>query len=256
MARFSSCKSSNLLSLFFTLFIALLTTQTAHAASYTFQTPTAATRWTPGQPGLITIVSTDKASASTPPTSRLLTITLRVGTGGLFGSSTTVATIKEGIQLLVPVGSATPSVTLVIQDWIVPATMPPGENKFFVHLARAKDGLFDIPDSVDSATFSVVAANTTVPVNPTPTATTTTATPTPTSTCNDIKEQCAAQSKVFQPASGSTPCSCGAALIVPNILDGNSNSAVGGKANVKSTFQSTGGPTAALVVLLLASMLF
>ncbi|KAG0377091.1 hypothetical protein BGX24_006721 [Mortierella sp. AD032] len=249
MARFTSCKSSSSSLLFlFSLLLTLLTTQTVQAA-YTFQTPTAATRWSSGQPGLITLVSTDKATASTTPTSRLLTITLQ--RRGTFGIGSVVATIKDNVQLLVPVGSTAPSVTLVIQDWIVPATMVAGD-KYFVHVERARDGFEIIPETADSPNFSIVA----VPPTPTPTSTTPTPTPTPTSTCNDIKEQCAAQSKVFQPASGTTPCSCGAAIIVPNIIDGNSNSAFGGKANVKATFQSTGGPTAALAVLLLVVMLF
>ncbi|KAF9081430.1 hypothetical protein BGX23_000876, partial [Mortierella sp. AD031] len=123
---------SNVFFLFALLLLTLLSSQpssTVHAG-YTFQTPTGATRWTTGQPGLITIVSTDKASANAPPTSRLLTITLRIGTGGIFGSSTTVAVIKDGVQLLVPAGSTTPSVTLAISDWVVPATLTAG-NKYF-----------------------------------------------------------------------------------------------------------------------------
>ncbi|KAF9155532.1 hypothetical protein BG015_009508 [Linnemannia schmuckeri] len=249
MARFSCCKSSSNSLLFFTAFLFsllsfLLTSHTTSAGGYTFQNPTAATRWSTGQPGLITIVSTDAAKADTPSTSRLLTITLRVSSGGIFGGSTNVAVIKDGFQLLVPPGSTTESVTLAISDWIVPATLPAG-NKYFVHLARTKDGFFDFPDSVDSPTFQIVAANATTPT-PTPTTTTTAPTPTQTTTCNDIKEQCAAQSKAFQPASGTTPCSCGAALIVPNIIE-STNSAL----SSKNTFQSTGGPTAALIVLLL-----
>ncbi|KAG0256012.1 hypothetical protein BGZ95_005599, partial [Linnemannia exigua] len=126
MTWFTSCKSSSNLLFLFSLLLTLLTTQTVQAAAYSFLTPTAATRWSTGQPGLITLVSTDKASAGTTPTSRLLTVTLRSGSSGFLGSSTLVATIKDGIQLLVPVGSATPSVTLVIQDWIVPATLAAG----------------------------------------------------------------------------------------------------------------------------------
>ncbi|KAF9146126.1 hypothetical protein BGX30_003982 [Mortierella sp. GBA39] len=253
MARFSSCRSSNnytflfLTTLLFTLLSILLTSHTTSAGGYTFQNPTAATRWSTGQPGLITIVSTDAAKADTPTTSRLLTITLRISSGGIFGSSTTVAVIKDAFQLLVPLGSTTGSVTLTISDWVVPATLAAGD-KYTVHLARTKDGFFDIPDSVDSPTFQIVAANVTTPSpTPTPTTTTTTApTPTQTTTCNDIKEQCAAQSKAFQAASGTTPCSCGAALIVPNIVD-----SVNSASSNKNTFQSTGGPTTALAFLLL-----
>ncbi|KAF9296462.1 hypothetical protein BGZ88_012573 [Linnemannia elongata] len=251
MTRFSSCRSSSnkntflfLATLLFTLLSILLTSHTTSAGGYIFQNPTAATRWSTGQPGLITIVSTDAAKADTSPTSRLLTITLRISSGGIFGGSTAVAVIKDGFQLLVPPGSTTGSVTLTISDWVVPATLAAG-NKYSVHLARTKDGFFDIPDSVDSPNFQIVAANVTAPT-PTPTTTTTAPTPTQTSTCNDIKEQCAAQSKAFEPASGTTPCSCGAALIVPSII-GSTNSA----SSNKNTFQSTGGPTAAFAFLLL-----
>jgi hypothetical protein len=165
MALFSSCKSSShnsnynflfFTTLLFSLFSLLLTSHTTNAAGYSFQTPTAATRWSTGQPGLITIVSTDAASANTPTTSRLLTVTLRVSSGGLFGGSNQVAVIKDGFQLLVPPGSATPSVTLVISDWVVPATLAAG-NKYFVQLKRAKDGFFDFGDSVDSPNFQIVA---------------------------------------------------------------------------------------------------
>ncbi|KAG9069968.1 hypothetical protein KI688_009298 [Linnemannia hyalina] len=224
MTRFSSCRSSNknnnnntflfLTTLLFTLLSILLTSHTTSAGGYTFQNPTAATRWSTGQPGLITIVSTDAAKADTPTTSRLLTITLRISSGGIFGSSTTVAVIKDAFQLLVPVGSTTGSVTLTISDWIVPATLAAGD-KYTVHLARTKDGFFDIPDSVDSPTFQIVAA----------------------------------QSKAFQPASGTSPCSCGAALIVPNIAESASSAS-----SNKNTFQSTGGPTTALAFLLLVVM--
>lgn len=165
MARFSSCSSSNnnttflfLTTLLFTLLSILLTSHTTSAGGYSFQSPTAATRWSTGQPGLITIVSTDAAKADTPSTSRLLTITLRISSGGIFGSSTTVAVIKDGFQLLVPPGSTTGSVTLSISDWVVPATLAAG-NRYSVHLARTKDGFFDIPDSVDSPTFQIVAGN-------------------------------------------------------------------------------------------------
>ncbi|KAK3836035.1 MAG: hypothetical protein JOS17DRAFT_735902 [Linnemannia elongata] len=307
MARFSSCRSSNsnatflfLTTLLFALLSILLTSHTTSAGGYTFQNPTAATRWSTGQPGLITIVSTDAAKADTPTTSRLLTITLRISSGGIFGSSTTVAVIKDGFQLLVPPGSTTGSVTLAISDWVVPATLAAG-SRYSVHLARTKDGFFDIPDSVDSPNFQIVAGNLSTCLEeevvgssvllllitalsrlalnkgnrrtliiiiypyffpypyvhftptgnvtsptPTPTTTTTAPTPTQTTTCNDIKEQCAAQSKAFEPASGTTPCSCGAALVVPSII-GSTNSAISNK----NTFQSTGGPTAALAFLLL-----
>ncbi|KAF8943700.1 hypothetical protein BGZ47_005126 [Haplosporangium gracile] len=250
MTWFFCCKSSSNSLLFFTTLLfsilsLLLTSHTTSAGGYTFQNPTAATRWSTGQPGLITIVSTDAAKADTPTTSRLLTITLRIPSGGIFGGSTNVAVIKDGFQLLVPPGSTTGSVTLAISDWVVPATLAAG-NKYSVHLARTKDGIFDFPDSVDSPTFQIIAANTTTPTpTPTPTATTIAPTPTPTATCNDIKEQCAAQSKAFQPASGTTPCSCGAALIVPNIV-GSTNSAL----SSKNTFQNTGGPITALAALL------
>ncbi|KAF9934913.1 hypothetical protein FBU30_010180 [Linnemannia zychae] len=230
------------------LLLTLLSLATQVYAGYSFSTPTEATRWSTGQPGLITVVSTDKAAADTAPSARLLTITLRQGSTGLFGSNKIVATIRDGIQLLVPVGSTVPQVTLSISDWVVPATLSTGSN-YFLHLERAKDGFFDVPDKVDSPSFQIVTANATTPT-PTPT-TTATPTPTPTTTCNDIKEQCAAQSKVFVPASGATPCSCGADIIVPSVVDSSSSSV---RATAKTTFQSTGGPTAAFAVLLLVLM--
>ncbi|KAI7819274.1 hypothetical protein BC939DRAFT_460750 [Gamsiella multidivaricata] len=259
-------------SLLFCLLI-LLALSTQHLVqadkSYSFFAPTAATRWVAGQQGLVSIISTDKAKGDASPTDRLLTITLRTKSGGIFPSTTVVATIKDGIQLLIPANSTATQVQLDITDFIVPATLTAGEN-YLVHLERASSGLFDFDRTTDSSNFQIFAAppagNTTTGL-PTmtstimqPTLTTTTAnlttTPTPTlpagQTCNDIREQCAAQSRAYQEATATTPCSCGATLVVPTIVG---NSAPGSiKANVKLTFQSTGGPTAALAFLLLVVM--
>ncbi|KAG0071091.1 hypothetical protein BGZ92_004316, partial [Podila epicladia] len=142
---------------FLLLLVTLVHLATFAHAGYSLQTPTAATRWVVGQPGTITIVSTDKATATTSPTARLLTITLRTANGGIFGGSTLVATIRDRVQLLVPAGSAQPSVSLTINDWVVPANVPAG-TKYIVQVARDKDGFFDIPDKESSPQFQIVAA--------------------------------------------------------------------------------------------------
>ncbi|KAI9236508.1 MAG: hypothetical protein BYD32DRAFT_418646 [Podila humilis] len=242
----------------------------AHAG-YSLQTPTAATRWVVGQSGTITIVSTDKATASTSPTARLLTITLRTANRGIFGGTTLVATIRDRVQLLVPAGSTEPSVSLTISDWVVPANVP-AETNYIVQVARDKDGFFDIPDKVTSPQFQIVAAvtppvpggntTTTVPlptittISTITTITTTTALPTPTlpagQTCEDVKQQCAAQGKAYVEATGTALCQCGVTLIVPNV-QGSGGASI--KAQVKRTFQTTSsGPTASLAVLLLVVM--
>ncbi|KAF9116335.1 hypothetical protein BGX27_003328 [Mortierella sp. AM989] len=234
------------------------------AADYSFTTPTAATRWVAGQPALVTIVSTDKAKSAAPSNDRLLSITLNVNKG-IFQPNSLVATIKDHVQLLVPFGSTQTQVSLSINDFVIPANVPAGD-KYFVTLKRY-DSLFD-QETVKSPTFQIVAApqpppggnTTTGPTQPTPTntsllptqtANTTTVAPTPTSTlpagqtCNDVKEQCAAQGKAYVEATNTEPCACGAASIVPIVVG----------SGASSTIQSTtGGPTAALVVLLLVVM--
>ncbi|KAF9087661.1 hypothetical protein BGX23_007954 [Mortierella sp. AD031] len=229
-----------------------------HAGPYSLLTPTAATRWQPGQPGLVTILSTDKAKASTKPTDRLLTITLRISKGGLFGGSTQVAVIRDGVQLLVPAGSAESQAKLEIANWVVPANVEPGA-KYIVQVSRAKDGFFDIPDKVDSAHFQVIAApvapppppptqppgtNTSTPAPPTiPTANTTTLPPTPATptstaaplptlppgqTCADIQQQCAGQNRTFLETNPSAVCQCGPIVIVPVVKDNGASGNYGG----------------------------
>ncbi|KAG0013010.1 hypothetical protein BGZ82_002313, partial [Podila clonocystis] len=153
----SPSSSSSPRSFLLLLLVTLVHLATFAHAGYSLQTPTAATRWVVGQPGSITIVSTDKATATTSPTARLLTITLRTANGGLFGGSTLVATIRDRVQLLVPAGSTQPSVSLTINDWVVPANVPAG-TKYIVQVARDKDGFFDIPDKESSPQFQIVAA--------------------------------------------------------------------------------------------------
>ncbi|KAK3845946.1 MAG: hypothetical protein J3R72DRAFT_487179 [Linnemannia gamsii] len=223
------------------LLLSLLTTAIVHAGPYTLSTPTAATRWTPGQPGLITILSTDKADADTKPIDRLLTITLCLATGGILNRSTQVAVIQSGVQLLVPFKSAETQVKLEISNWVVPATAAAGD-KYFVRAEMAKDGFFDFfPEKVKSPYFQVVAApvnpptvpppsGTTGSVVPTPTTNTTLPTPTtptlpPGQTCEDVKAQCAAQNRTFFDSDGTAVCQCGAAIIMPIIRD---SAAVGG----------------------------
>ncbi|KAG9069189.1 hypothetical protein KI688_010086 [Linnemannia hyalina] len=235
------------------LLVLIITPTAVHAGPYTLTTPTSATRWTAGQPGSVTLLSTDKAGASTQSTDRLLTITLRVGKGGLLGGSTQVAVIRDGIQLLVPFKGTEKQVKLDVSDWMVPAGTAAGD-KYFVQMVRRKDGFFDIPDKVESAFFQIVAApvtpppvtpppaNTTVPTLPTPTLNTTTVlipTPTPTTpipttptlppgqTCADIQAQCAAKNLTFTDTNSTAICQCGALLIMPVII-GNGASAFGG----------------------------
>ncbi len=86
----------------------------------------------------------------------------------------------------------------------------------------------------------------------TPTATTASIAPTPTLSCLDVKEQCAAQGKVYQDTTASSPCACGADLIIPTIVPNGASGSI--KSTVKSTFKSTGGPTAAFAVLILVVM--
>ncbi|KAF9360786.1 hypothetical protein BGX26_007737 [Mortierella sp. AD094] len=238
------------------------------AGDYSLQTPTAATRWVAGQAGQITIVSQDKATSATPTNGRLLTVTLRYYKN-LFQPDVVAATIRDHVQLLVPFGSTQTQVSLTINDFIVPATLTPGTN-YFVRISRY-DSLFD-QETDNSPSFQIVAATappplspppagntTTTPVPSLPTNTTllpttttanTTITPTPTptvpaQTCNDVREQCAAQGKVYVDATNTTACTCGAALIVPTVVG----------SGASSTIQSTtSGPTAALVVLLLVVM--
>lgn len=68
-----------------------------------------------------------------------------------------MATIRDRVQLLVPAGSAQPSVSLTINDWVVPANVPAGTT-YIVQVARDKDGFFDIPDKESSPQFQIVAA--------------------------------------------------------------------------------------------------
>ncbi|KAF9135182.1 hypothetical protein BG015_003304 [Linnemannia schmuckeri] len=234
------------------LLVLVLTPSTAHAGPYTLTTPTSATRWTPGQPGAITLLSTDKAKASTKPTDRLLTITLRLGKGGIFGGSTQVAVIRDGVQLLVPFKGTENQVKLDVTNWVVPPGTAAGD-KYFVQMVRTKEGFFDIPDKVESAFFQIVAApvtppvtpppaNTTGPTLPTPTLNTTTTIPLPTpttttppttptlppgQTCADIQAQCAAKNLTFIDTNSTAICQCGPLLIMPVIID-NGASAIGG----------------------------
>ncbi|KAG0282191.1 hypothetical protein BGZ96_000750 [Linnemannia gamsii] len=231
--------------------VAITPTTVVHAGPYTLTTPTAATRWTAGQPGAITLLSTDQAKADTKPTDRLLTITLRLGKGGLLGGSTQVAVIRDGVQLLVPFKGTENQVKLDVNNWIVPAGTAAGD-KYFVQMVRAKDGFLDFPGKVDSAYFQIVAApvtppvtppppgNTTAPTLPTPTnattiplptltPTTTLPSPTPTlpagQTCADIQAQCVAKNLTFIDSNSTAICHCGPLLIMPVVIG---NGAFGG----------------------------
>ena len=128
-----------------------------HAAdTYSFQVPTAATVWTPGQAGVITITSTEKATSTTKPTDRLLTITLQKTTS-IFGTSKQVAVIQDRLQLLVPAGSPQTEVSATISDWIVPSNLPPAST-YFVRLVRAKTSFGDFfPLTENSPSFQIVA---------------------------------------------------------------------------------------------------
>ncbi|KAF9994630.1 hypothetical protein BGZ65_009742 [Modicella reniformis] len=254
-------KSLSLLS-YLILFLTLATYSLVEASDYSIGAPTAATRWVAGQQGLV-IITSQLVKVNPAPTDNLLTITLE---RSKFLGSDTVATIKDGVQLLMGFNDTQPA-SLSIMDFVVPTTLPAGNNYF----VKLKEGGFWFPRSESSSQFEIIAApggitTTGLPTMPStlpPTTTTSmtpptsTAAPTPTlpagQTCNDIKEQCAAQRRTFVEATDKAPCSCGDALVVPTIIK---NSAAPGsvKSTVKSTFQSTGGPTAALAVLLLVVM--
>ncbi|GJJ77038.1 hypothetical protein EMPS_09397 [Entomortierella parvispora] len=235
-------------SLFFLLLISLHLSLSAHLAhAYSITAPTANALWTTGQPALVGLVSTKKATATTTPTDNLLTVNLCTSTF-LIGSCNTVATIADRLQLLIPFNSTATSVSLDITSWIVPMNIPPG-SAYWVY---ASEGGTLFPDSASSSKFQIIAGNTTtVPPTTTtiaPTTTTTTSqlpTATP-ATCNDIQEQCVAQGRVFQNSTGSSPCSCGAPLIVPTILTS------GGIRSL--TFEGSSGSYVALTVLLLSML--
>ncbi|KAF9364152.1 hypothetical protein BGX34_002366 [Mortierella sp. NVP85] len=199
---------------YFIAFLAITTYNLAEAADFSLTAPTVATRWVAGQQGLVIAVSLKRAKADPPsPSDTLMRVTLeRKG----FIGSTTVATIREVVQLLMKPTDTVPA-QLTISDFIVPADMPPG-NKYFVLMKES--GLFGA--KAESDTFEIIAApgNNTGPTTPIPTAT---LPPTPTNT------------------TAPTPT-----------LPGGQTCSV--KSTVKSTFQSTGGPTAALAFMLLVVM--
>jgi len=122
----------------------------ADASTYTITAPTGAARWTTGQPALITIVSTDKATANTKPTDDLLTIVLCTPVP-IINTCSASATITDRLQVMIPFNSTAASVSYDITNWIVPTNLPPGNN-YYVHLAQS--GLF--APTADSPIFQVV----------------------------------------------------------------------------------------------------
>ncbi|KAF9555954.1 hypothetical protein EC968_008554 [Mortierella alpina] len=264
MARFTKSPFVTLAA-FLLLHLTLLSSQPTlvEAGPYSFQTPTGATRWTVGQPGQINIVSKEHAKADTRPDDKLFKVTLERRTNGfLDGGRATVTTIRDRLQLLIPFANPQQTeVTLDINDWLIPANVPPGD-KYFVRLEMEKGGLFGaFKEHAETPEFQIVAAatpgNTTTTMTvtntlATPTATTASIAPTPTVSCVDIKEQCVAQGKVYQEATASAPCACGADLVIPTIVPNGASGSI--KSTVKSTFKSTGGPTAAFAVLILVIM--
>ncbi|CAO3567713.1 unnamed protein product [Mortierella alpina] len=247
---------------FLLLHLALLSSpQTlVQAGPYSFQTPTGATRWTVGQPGQISIVSKEHAQPNTRADDRLFRVTLERKKGGFFGGRTTMTTIRDRLQLLIP--AANPEQTQIIMDfsdWVVPANIPAGDT-YFVRLEMEAFDLFK--DYAETPEFQIIAAappgNTTTMTMTmtntlaTPTATTAPTAPTPTSSCVDVKEQCAAQGKVYEEATATSPCACGADLIIPTVVPNGASGSI--KSTVKSTFKTTGGPTAAFAVLILVIM--
>ncbi|KAG0209202.1 hypothetical protein BGX28_010489 [Mortierella sp. GBA30] len=259
MARFSKSPFVLLLSFVLLHLTFLSSTPLVHAGDYSVQTPTGATRWVAGQLGLVTIVSKTKAKPNQSTNDELLTITLQKGDSGKLGFSSKVTTIRDRVQLLIPESSTQSFVTLDISDWVVPANVVPGTDYFVRVIPPGWAWL----ERTDSPTFQIVAAapvgNTTSTMtmtmtNTITTATATTAAPTPTQTqtCSDIKEQCAAQGKTFVDATATSPCACGADIIIPSIVGKNGSGSI--KTTVKNTFKDTGGPTAAFAVLILVVM--
>ncbi|KAF9968551.1 hypothetical protein BGZ70_002455 [Mortierella alpina] len=171
-----------------------------------------------------------------------------------------MTTIRDRVQLLIPAANPEQNqVILDINDWVVPANIPAGD-KYLVRLELEGGFLFKV--SAETAEFQIVAAappgNTTTATMTmtntlaTPTATTASIAPTPTSSCVDVKEQCAAQGKVYEEATATSPCACGADLIIPTVKPNGASGSI--KSTVKSTFKTTGGPTAAFAVLILVIM--
>ncbi|KAF8937827.1 hypothetical protein EDD21DRAFT_400370 [Dissophora ornata] len=253
-------KALSFLSSLLILLLALSTQQHAvvHAGTYSYTTPTGGTRWVTGQLGLVDIVLSDKSTNT-------VSVTLQRRQSDIFNPSVTVATLRDRVLLVVPAGAT--QLQYNITDFVVPAVLTAGTSYF---VRTSYSGFLGIAQNSDSADFQIVApANTTVPTStvlststllPTsttllPTSTTST-TPTPTlpagQTCSDVQEQCAAQGRVFQNTTATSPCACGATLVVPTIVGSSAPGSI--KSTVKSSFQNTGGPTAALAVLLLVVM--
>jgi hypothetical protein len=123
----------------------------AHAG-YSFALPTASSRWSIGQPGKITIKSTDTGGDNGG--NRFLTLSLRQTSGNVFVPDKQLIVIADRFSVIVqpPATEATQDI-----DWVVPSSIPEGA-KYYVYLERTKDGLFDIPDKEKSPEFSIVAA--------------------------------------------------------------------------------------------------
>lgn len=131
-------------------FLALATYNPVEAGDYSLTAPTSATRWVAGQQGLVIAVSVKRSKVDPiPPGDDLLTITLRRKNGLLY---TTVATIRDGVQLLMGPTDTEPK-TLTISDFIVPVDLPAGNN-YYVHLG---EGGF-LPPTADSPNFQIIAA--------------------------------------------------------------------------------------------------
>ncbi|KAG0041416.1 hypothetical protein BGZ83_001833 [Gryganskiella cystojenkinii] len=180
-------------------------TATAGILDYTIVTPIASTVWTTGQLGVVTITLTDKATKSTKPMDRFLTITLlkMITTGSSKGQSVLAATIRDRVQLLVPANSSHTSVTLNITNWHLPKVSP--GSTYFINVAQAMDGASDTKALTSPATKTSTPTTTTVKPS---------SLPTQVSTCDNIRERCAASGLQFFETANKpfVMCHCGQAL--------------------------------------------
>ncbi|KAF9160996.1 hypothetical protein DFQ26_005004 [Actinomortierella ambigua] len=103
----------------------------------------------------------------------------------------------------------------------------------------ANDYFIEIKGELGFVTTTTALPTSTTP--PTPTATVPAG-----PTCEDIRQQCAAQARVFNPTTVSKPCSCGDPLPQPKIPFGTA------AASVPLPHKSSSGAVPALVILVMA----
>ncbi|KAF9972964.1 hypothetical protein BGZ73_003857 [Actinomortierella ambigua] len=232
----SSRPRSGLYTLLVLVSCAIFLLQTAHA--YEVLEPTATTTWSAGQQVVVKISSDKRAPAMQNPNLDRFVVTLERGIPYL---SEQMAVLSATMQLLIPF-DAPIAVTEVVRDipWTVPP-LPLGQD-YFINI-EFETGLFK---DKASKQFAIVAAPS-VTTTATPTST---PTPTPTQpagpTCEDIKQQCAAQARVYNPPAGTQACACGDLLPQPKLPIST------GVALAPLPHKTSSGAVPALVVLVMA----